>query len=143
MGIMPELDYAMLAEHVRIDHGVAHILGAGWDGIEVNETPISTNVTLLVRIGFDRAECGRPHRVEVLVQDEDGTRLGHFTRTLKPEWMDGYPITWKSSEQFKFTFPLSFRRLGLYDCTILLNDSHKKTIPFIVKRAVTGRAQPG
>ena len=130
---MPELDYALLADHVRVEQGVAHILGAGWDGIEISELPMATNISLLMRIGFDRVECGRPHRVEVHVQDEDGTRMFHLTRTLKPEWTRQYPITWKSNEQFKLTFPLAFTRYGLYDCMILLNDSLLKTIPFIVK----------
>ena len=138
---MPELDYAMLAEHVRIDHGVAYILAGGWDGIEINEIPMATTINLLVRIGFFRAECGREHRVEVLVQDEDGSRMFQLNRTLKPEWTEGYPITWKSSEQFKLGFPVAFTRYGLYDCLILLNDSLLKTIPFIVK-PLTGSA-PG
>ena len=130
---MPELDFALLAEHVRMDQGVAHILGGGWDGLVISELPTTVNVSLLAKIGFHRAECGRPHRVEVLFQDEDGGRLVHFTITLEPEWTDGYPLTWKSGEQFKLGFPLSFSRYGLYDCLILLNDSLLKTIPFIVK----------
>ena len=111
---------------------MAHIIGGGWNGIETSEMPISTNISLLVRIGFDRAECGRPHRVEVLVQDEDGGRLFHLTRTIKPEWTEGLPLTLEHSEQFKLGFPLSFTDYGLYACVILLNDSVLKTIPFIV-----------
>ncbi len=143
---MPELDYAMLAEHVRIDHGVAYILAGGWDGIEISEMPATTTIALLMRLGFDRAECGRPHRVEVLIQDEDGARLFQLSRTLKPEWPEGYPLTWKRHEQFKLGFPLYFERYGLHDCLILLNDSLLKTIPFVVKplsEAAAGHPQPG
>ncbi len=130
---MPELDYAMLAEHVLIQRGTAHILGGGWDGIETNTMPVTTNVTFLIRIGFDRAECERPHRVEVIVQDEDGDRRFHLTRTLKPKWPGRYPIAWKFNEQFKFGVPITFTSYGIHDCTILLNDSLVKRIPFIVK----------
>lgn len=140
---VPELDYAMLAEHVRIDHGVAYILAGGLDGIEISEMPMATTINLLVRIGFNRAECGRPHRVEVLVQDEDGARMFHLTRTLRPEWPEGYPVTWNRNEQFKLGFPLHFKRYGVYECAILLNDSLLKTIPFIVRRADAGHPQLG
>lgn len=130
---MPKLDFAILAEHVRIDKGVAHVIAAGWDGIQISKLPWNVHISLLMKIRFHRTECGRPHRVEVLVQDEDGNRLAQITNTMRPHWPEGYPITWRWSEQYALDFPVSLKRYGLYECLILVNDSLLKTIQFIVK----------
>ena len=49
---MPELDYALLADFVRSEGGLAHVIGASVDTIHVKEVPTGLNFGLLARIGF-------------------------------------------------------------------------------------------
>jgi hypothetical protein len=48
---MPELDYMVLAEYVRQDNGVIHIMGAGVDTVATPAVPTVVNVDM----GADRA----------------------------------------------------------------------------------------
>jgi hypothetical protein len=76
------LDFALICDYVRAQDGVAHVIGAGFDTIHMEEVPSGHNIGLLARILLARNECGRLHRVEVLIQDEDGARVSlHSSRT--------------------------------------------------------------
>ena len=104
---MPELDFALLAEHVRLEPpGLAHVISGGMDVIETPELPNTINIGLLLRVGFYRAECGQPHRVEMIIQDEDGHRLVQLAATGKPDWPEGLPVNWKSNQPFAFNLPV-------------------------------------
>ena len=130
---MPELDYALLAEHVRLESpGLAHVISGGMDAIEASEMPMRISIGLLLRVSFERAECGRPHRVEVIIQDLDGRRLSHLTTTGTPTWPDGAPVTWKSKQPFAFNFSVPLSNYGMYEFVILVNDSQVKTLPYLV-----------
>ena len=80
--------------------------------ITTPKLPVGLNLGLLLRISFERAECGRMHRVEVMVQDEDGDRLIHLTATGTPTWQEEWPINWKSKDMFGFNFGLPVARYG-------------------------------
>ncbi len=130
---MPELDFAMLAEHVRLEpSGLAHVISGGTGVIETPEMPMPLDIGLLLRVSFERAECGRPHRVEVIIQDLDGERLVHLTATGTPDWPDGAPVTWKSNQPFAFNFSVPLKNYGLYEFVILVNDSQVKALPYLV-----------
>ena len=129
---MPSLDFALIAEHVRVEQDLAYVIAGGADTITVSQLPIGINLGLLLRISYTRAECGRLHRVEVMVQDEDGERLIHLTGTGTPTWKDEWPITWQSTQMFGFNFGLPVASDGLYEFVILINDSEAKTLPFVV-----------
>ncbi len=131
---MPSLDFALIAEHVRVEKNLAYVIAGGTDVITVSQLPIGINLGLLLRISSKRAECGRLHRVEVLVQDEDGERLIHLTATGTPAWKEEWPITWESKQMFGFNFGLPVARYGIHEFVVLINDSQAKTLPFEVAR---------
>ena len=129
---MPTLDFALIAEYVRVEQDLAYLIAGGTDRITTPTLPVGLNLGLLLRISFERAECGRLHRVEVLVQDEDGDRLIHLTATGTPTWQEDWPINWKSKDMFGFNFGLPVARYGIHEFVILINDTQVKTIPFVV-----------
>ncbi len=133
---VPDLDFALIAEYVKLEQGLAHVVAGGMDTIRTTDMPIGHNIGLLLRISFDRFECNRPHRVEVIVQDEDGGRLVGLTATGKPLWRNEWPVTWKSSQAFAFNLSLPLKRPGVHEFKILVNDSLMKTIPFLVIHAL-------
>lgn len=125
---MPELDFALLADYVRVDGGIAHVVGAGIDSVLVPQVPTGHNVGLLFRVEFTRNECGRPHRLEVIFQGEDGRRLAHLTSVVTPDWKTGLPAHWKTGLIGGFNFGVPFPDFGVYAFEIMLNDSHVKTL---------------
>lgn len=126
---MPELDYALLCDYVRAEGGIAHVISAGIDTIWKDEVPSGQNLGLLMRIGFTRNECGRPHRVEVIFQDEDGERLAQIAGVVNPEWGADLPPSWRTGALLGLNVGVPLPRYGLYAFEVLINDSHVKTIP--------------
>jgi len=131
---MPDLDYALLCDYVRAEHGLAHVIAAGIDTVWTDEAPTGRNLGLLMRIGFTRNECGREHRVEVIFQDEDGERLSQIMGVVAPEWPEGNPPNWKAGALLGLNLGIPLPRFGLYAFEVLVNDSHMKTIPLRVAR---------
>lgn len=131
---MPELDFAVLCEYVRQDEGkgVGHLLGGGLDTIEVGKVPSGANLGLWARILVARNECDRPHRLNVIFQDEDGERLVDVNNTFVSKWIEGYPVGWKIGAAVAFNLGVPLPREGRYSIDILINDNLTKTIPFRV-----------
>ena len=78
---MPDLDFAILADYVRTHGGFGYLIAGGIDTIYAPEIPTGQNLGLLVRVAFTHAECGRPHSVEIIMQDVDGRRLVQISGT--------------------------------------------------------------
>jgi hypothetical protein len=104
----------------------------GIDTVTAPVVPALLPVGLLLRIAFTRAECGRPHRVEVILQGEDGDRLMEASAVLTPEWKEDLPPHWRVGILSALNFPIPLPRYGLYSFEILINDTSHKTIPLRV-----------
>jgi Family of unknown function (DUF6941) len=125
---VPELDFAILADRVSTDGGVGYVMRGGIDTINAQEVPIILQIGLLIRVGFTRQECGRPHRFEVIFQDEDGQRLMQTSTVLEPAWDAAQPAHWRVNVLGALNFAVPLTRHGLYSFEILINDSNVKTI---------------
>lgn len=137
---MPELDFALLADYVRADGGIGHVIAGGIDTINAPGVPTGQNIGLLFRVTFTRNECGRPHRLEVFFQDEDGTRLAAISSEVIPAWVEGQPAHWNTGVIGGFNFGVPLPRYGVYSFEILMNDNHLKTLHL---RVVEAALPPG
>lgn len=132
---MPELDFALLSDYVRTEGGIAHVIAAGIDTIHAPVTPTGQNLGLLFRILFSRTECGRPHRLEVIFQDEDGERLAAITQAVMPSWIESQPAHWKSGALGGLNIGVPLPRYGLYSFELMMNDTLLKSLPLRVVEA--------
>lgn len=66
---------------------------------------------------------GRPHRLEVIFQDEDGDRLAQITSTTEPVWDENLPAGWRVGVLFGINMGIPLPRFGLYAFEILVNDN--------------------
>jgi hypothetical protein len=139
---MPELDYAFLCDYVRAEGGIAHVVAAGIDTVYVPDVPAGINLGMLMRITFTRNECGRPHRVEVIIRDVDGVHIARVTGTATPEWDPNLPANWRVGTFVPFNVGLPIPHYGEYSIEILLNDSHVKTINFRVLPSSSPQPEP-
>ncbi len=139
LDLMPELDYAMLADYVRGDPlGVAHAIAAGLDTIYAPQVPSGQNVGLLMRLTFSRNECGRPHRIEMIFQDADGQRLMVGQGVVTPEWIEGVPAGWRAGALFAINVGLPLPSYGEYSLELMIDDQELKTIPLRVIEPLPG-----
>jgi hypothetical protein len=94
---MPELEYVMLADYVRQDAGVTHIMGAGIDTFTVPSVPAAAMVGVVVRLAFSsRDEIGAQHEAKFVFQGPPGDLLTvtqHF-QTAAPA--PGLPVHWRT-----------------------------------------------
>ena len=129
---MPELDFALLSDYVRVEGGIAHVIAAGVDTVFAPSTPAGQNFGLLFRVAFSRTECGRPHRVEVIVMAEDGERLAQISTAVTPAWNDALPAHWSTRLLGGFNFGVPLPHYGLYSFEIMINDTLAKSLPLRV-----------
>jgi hypothetical protein len=129
---MPELDFALLSDYVRAEAGIAHVIAAGIDTVRAPTVPTGQNLGLVFRILFSRTECGRPHRLEVIFQDEDGSRLAAISSAITPVWVEGQPAHWKTGVIGGFNIGVPLPRYGLYSFEFMMNDNLLKSLPLRV-----------
>lgn len=129
---MPNLDYAFLCDHARVDGGLAHAIGISMDTTYVPQVPIGYNLGLLARLEFTNGECGRPHRIEVLFQDTDGQTLADIQAVVTPEARPDLPTGWKVGQFLCLNFGVVLPAHGVYTFEVMINDSSAKSLPLRV-----------
>lgn len=132
---VPELDFAVVCDYVRAEGGVAHVIGGGFDTLNVSQVPTGHNMGVWARILVARSECGRPHRFELIIQDADGERAAEISGPFAAEWPaddDDFPPAWKVGVGLAFNFGVPISHVGQYSVEILVNDSLEKSIPLRV-----------
>lgn len=131
---MPELDFALVCDFVRLESksSVANVVGGGIDTIIVEELPAGQSMGLWNRVLFTRSECDREHRFEVVAQDADGARLLEIRSLISPRWSSSLPAGWKVPISIAYNLAVPLPHIGDYSFEILLNDSSLKSIPFRV-----------
>lgn len=129
---VPTLDFAVIADYVRSDGGVAHVLGGGFDTIHAPSVPVGRNIGIWARVLVARTECDREHDFEVIVQTEDGERVAEVAASFATEWPEGHPVAWPVGMGIALNLGVPLPRFGLYGVEILVNDNQLKSIPLRV-----------
>lgn len=81
---MPELDFMVVADYVRAEGGILHMIAAGIDALFVPVVPMARPIGVGLRLLLDVAEAQHPHRVELIYQDADGQRLDVVAGSVGP-----------------------------------------------------------
>jgi hypothetical protein len=108
------------------------VIAAGIDSINAPQVPTGQNVGLLMRVLFSRNECDRPHRIEIIFQDADGSRLLQVSGIVTPRWNEDLPPGWRPGTLFAINLGLPLPAYGEYSLELMLDDQELKTIPLRV-----------
>jgi hypothetical protein len=122
---MPEIDYVVLADYVRQDAGMIHIMGAGIDTFYIPEgQPVAVPVGLAARITFtSRDEVGAEHSIRLSFQTSAGDELLAAEQNFRtPAPAPGVPEHWRTSAGIAFRFPLPIPGHGDYRLQVTLDD---------------------
>jgi|SRR5450759_4391475 hypothetical protein len=140
---MPELEYLVLADYVRQDAGMTHIMGAGLDTIYIPEErlPVAVPVGIVARITFSsRDEVGAEHSLSLVFQGPGGDLLTASQRFPTPPPAPGIPEHWRTAANLVSRLALPIPSHGDYRLQIILDDDPR------LSRSVDVRAidpQPG
>jgi hypothetical protein len=133
---MPELDYMVLAEYVRQDNGVIHIMGAGVDTVATPAVPTVVNVGIAVRMSFDTTERpGDGHSLKVAFIGPDKPVLDMSASFVTPPRPPDVPEHWKTGLGLALQIPVPLPEYGDYSCTLSIDgDAIVKSYEFRVVR---------
>jgi hypothetical protein len=131
---MPELDYMVLADYVRQDSGVTHIMAAGVDTIIAPAVPTRQQFGIALRITFGTTEMvGEQHHLTVTFVGPDQpvlTATGEFVTPPRPE---GVPDHWRTAIGVALQMLVPLPTYGDYSCELDIdNGAITKSLDFRV-----------
>jgi hypothetical protein len=107
---MPQMEYLLLAEYIRQDAQMVHIMAAGIDTFTVPEgrLPVAAPVGVLARMSFDsRDPVDAEHAVSLILHGPDDIELLRLTQRLStPLPAAGVPEHWRTAANLVFRVAL-------------------------------------
>jgi len=138
---MPELDFMCVADYVRAENGVLHMIAAGFDTIYAQAVPSVRQIGLGMRLLLTAAETGHEHPVELIFQNPDGRRLAQINalipaQPIPPAVRPGRAM----GAVLAFNIQLPLPSYGDFSFELLIHGNRAKSIPIIVSPPMV---QPG
>lgn len=131
---MPELDFMCIADYVRAENGVLHMIAAGFDRLYASTVPSSRHVGFGLRLLLTAAETRHEHPVELIFQDSDGRRLAQLNAMIRSQPV---PANARPGRPFgaviAFNIQLPLPAYGDYSVELLVHGNNIKSIPIIVE----------
>lgn len=127
-----EIDTCLLCDAASIREGLLHILGGGITDVVRPEYPAPLGMHLALRILAHPTELDRSHRLEVLLQDEDGERVTQFhLETQQIDTSQVHPGR-QAPLNLAWNFPMNphLPHPGRYSFELLIDGVHQRSVPF-------------
>lgn len=143
---MPRMEYLVLAEYIRQDAGMTHIMSAGIDTFTVpeNRIPAGVPVGVLARITFDRRDqVGAEHEVSLIFHGpEDAELLRVSQRLPTPPPQSGVPEHWRTGANLIFRLALPLPDYGDdYRLEVIMDDDPRLSLSLYVRVIAPGLGQ--
>lgn len=139
------VDTALLCEAATVRDQLFYILGGAINGVVNDSYPAELGLTLALRIMVHPTEMGAPHRLEILLQDEDGqqiTRVNADVQLANPELV---PPGDEGEILIPWNFPAKplLPAPGRYSFEVLIDGSHQLSIPLRAFEIPDALDEPG
>lgn len=121
---MPELDFMVVADFVRAEGGVLHMIAAGFDTLWVPAVPAARQIGVGLRLLVDVVEAREVHQITLLYQDADGQVLARINGMFGPV-PPGQPLPPPGRSfgvPLAFNLPLPMPAYGDYSLELFLDD---------------------
>jgi hypothetical protein len=120
---MPELDYMVLADYVRQDGPIMHIMGAGVDTVFAPAVPTVQPFGVAVRISFSTTEePGERHLLKVTFIGPDSPVLDASITFATPPRPQGVPEHWRTGLGIGMQIAVPLPRYGDYSCELDIDE---------------------
>jgi hypothetical protein len=122
---MPQLDYMVLADYVRQDGRVTHIMGAGVDTVTAPVVPTVQPFGIALRLTFGTdEEAGASHYLKITFQSADGEQLLVARSAFNtPPPVPEVPEHWKTALGLALQIPVPLPRYGDYSFELDIDDA--------------------
>ncbi len=134
------LDYMVLADYVRQDAGIIHIMGAGIDTIHARTVPTVQPLGVALRFSFDAAdEVGSQHEISISFVGPDKPVLTTQSRFATPAPAPGVPEHWRTGLGVALQITVPLRGYGDYTCELAVDGGRElppHSIDFRVVRSL-------
>lgn len=126
------IDCALLCDAATVREGLLHILGGGITRAGRPLYPAPVGLTLALRVLVHPTEADATHRLDVLLQGEDGQQVAQ----LEIEFGISDRSTLAPGEQVSVPLPIPFPAQvalptpGAYSFELLIDGIHQATVPF-------------
>jgi hypothetical protein len=137
-----EASAAFLCDAAEVREGLLFVLGGGITRLWRGNWPAPLDVSVALMLELHHTEIGVPHELHVIVQDEDGNRLGEIQGGFQTN--PGEPMT--AAETLLVPMVIDMRggtplpQPGYYSIEVAVDGGHLKTIQF---QARPREEQPG
>src|SRR5690348_16895982 len=113
----------VLADYVRQDGGVVHIMGAGIDTVAAPVVPTVQPFGVALRVSFDTTEqAGEEHRLTVTFIGPDAPVFQANATFATPPRAPGVPEHWRTGLGVALQIPVSLPQYGDYSCELNIDD---------------------
>ena len=142
---MPELDFMIVADYVRTDAGVLHMVGAGFDTLRLPSVPGVLTAGIGLRILLDAAEARAPHPFTLTFQNTNRDRLAQINGVVGPIPGDAPqpPPGRRQNVVLAVNTRLPIPAYGDYSLDFVLDEHRMKTITLTVARLAPAPGAPG
>jgi hypothetical protein len=125
---------AVLADEANVSQeGKLNLMGI-FDRIAAADFPVvHPKMVFAFRVEADSADSGRPHSVEVSMEDEDGSALFHAEGEIGSPPVP--PGEFTTANQIFALVGVQFPRPGLYRFVVRVGDSARHEVPFLVQHS--------
>ncbi len=130
---MPDVEVALLADYVREQGGVFHVVGGGFDTIMAPDVPVPVNLGLLALIAFEDDEVGEAWRIDLRLREREQVLFQGQTE-VTPQRPDGLPEGWPVRGNIVMNLGLLMPRYAVYAFELLIADEIAKTLNLRVVR---------
>lgn len=128
------IDTALLCDAATVREGLLNVLGGGITQAKRGEFPAPLGMELALRVVMHPTELRHSHKIEILLQDEDGQQVTRAEITVEP--MDEsvqskvppgedvpVPINWDFPARPALPHP------GRFSFEVLIDGNHKLSLP--------------
>jgi hypothetical protein len=136
---MPQLDFMIVADYVRAEGGVLHMIAAGIDTIYTPAVPAIRQVGIGIRLTMTPAEARHQHLIEVIFQNEDGVRVAQINGGFAPQGdVPNLPAGVRPSIAIPFNMNLPLPAYGRYSLELLVDANSMKSVEMTVSPPPAG-----
>lgn len=140
---MLKVEYLVLADYVRADNGVVHIMAAGIDTIQAPHVPYAKLIHAAIRISFDTDDPpGSEHTFKLIFMEEDQQRASIEGTFHTPDRNPDIPVHWRIGSLFNLAMSLPLPSYGEYGIELLLDGAPAAEAPLRVIPAEPAGERP-
>ena len=133
---MAELDFLMLADHVKVEGGQVSLLGGGFDRVFTTAVPAPHVIGVVARVLFTESECNQRHHVEMAFR-QDQQLLAQAGGEVGATPAEDAPPGWPVAALFGFNLQLILPVEGIYQVDLRLDGAVLRTQLFEVRLTPT------